>query len=224
MLANQRKKRGVRGGCLLYSDRRTLKTGRVGWGEGGYWRRWQFGPDHPRKQLQWYPPIKFLQWAFTQGFFAHSFTSERRAACRRRPSASVDWNHNVHTRGENKHCKSHKSGKTHKKYCGNLLAGTVAKQAGGSRCICSYWSRGVTPGRQYPRSTIRYRYDIWIMIISQWTIVSIFNVVQEILQIWDWKKNTYEKENAIFRVWKCGNTPKLNPVCWLKSGEDETLW
>lgn len=146
MLVNQRKRRGVRGGCLLYSDRRTLKTGRVGWGEGGYWRRWQFGPDHPRKQLQWYPPIKFLQWAFTQGFFAHSFTSERRAACRRRPSASVDWNHNVHTRGENKHCKSHKSGKTHKKYCGNLLAGTVAKQAGGSWCICSYWSRGVKRG------------------------------------------------------------------------------
>lgn len=36
----------------------------------------QFCPDHPRKQTQRYPPIKFLQEkAFAQGFAAHSFAS-----------------------------------------------------------------------------------------------------------------------------------------------------
>lgn len=48
------------------------------WGKE-YWLRSQFCPAHPRIQLQWYPPIKFLQErAFTQGFPAHSFASERR--------------------------------------------------------------------------------------------------------------------------------------------------
>lgn len=60
------------------SRRGRRKQGLGIWGKE-YWLRSQFCPAHPRKQLQWYPPIKFLQErAFTQGFPAHSFASERR--------------------------------------------------------------------------------------------------------------------------------------------------
>lgn len=73
--------------CVQGSERRRLKIARKGgrqWRERNlevtlrkkYWLMSQFCPDHPWKQLQWYPPIKFLQeLAFTQGFPSHSFAS-----------------------------------------------------------------------------------------------------------------------------------------------------
>lgn len=56
-----------------------------------YWLMTQFRPDHPLKQLQWYPPIKFLQdLAFTQGFSAHSFVSVKAGG--RKETQSIRWN------------------------------------------------------------------------------------------------------------------------------------
>lgn len=70
-----------------------------------YWLMSQFCPDHPRKQSQWYPPIKFLQErAFTQGFRAHSFLSVK-AGCRRRPSPSIETNQGEDTQRKNRHQK-----------------------------------------------------------------------------------------------------------------------